>query len=435
MTFADFAEGFTELPSDLVLTAGAIFLILICVIVIVWRVSVRLRQLKSIGLSRVETGFDAFGSKDREEPAAEGVPPDPLDEAGEPHTTFTEHINDPLAQAPNPASPPPYAAPAQGAAAQTVNPAPSAYPAQRAEPQLYAQQPAYAAPPAAPAAPAAYAPQNVQAAPSPYAPGIQPAAAAYAPQPAQPQSAPEPAPAPAPAAPVQAPAAEAAEPKIEPEAKPAPAEAFPPYSFLQTLPFTLRDGLRTGHAELYGVSIEAVFFPADFYNGLDDTVRRLVPFLPAGRVVCREADRRTFSASNLYAQPDAVIDTDKGLVCIEYKSKGGREDAPDILSTMRPKDMLQTLIETMVLSASEQRPAAAVLRTVNAAYFLRPGARIAKMLSEALPRAQAFIAPYSELPGLSASLYAELFAALLAAGSPDKPAESSGEAAHAGMLR
>ena len=56
---------------------------------------------------------------------------------------------------------------------------------------------------------------------------------------------------------------------------------MPEWEFLKTLPFIVRQGLSTGHADMLGIGVEAVFFPAEAVNRLDDPVLRLVPFLPA----------------------------------------------------------------------------------------------------------------------------------------------------------
>ena len=141
----------------------------------------------------------------------------------------------------------------------------------------------------------------------------------------------------------------APEPKPEPDPAPRPEPAFrrepepapvpavpvvppmPEWEFLKTLPFIVRQGLSTGHADMLGIGVEAVFFPAETVNRLDDPVLRLVPFLPAdeGELLCRESDRRTFQAGGLYAQPDAVIALRAGgVLAVEYKSRGGRMDDP-----------------------------------------------------------------------------------------------------------
>ena len=191
-----------------------------------------------------------------------------------------------------------------------------------------------------------------------------------------------------------------------------------------------------------GIGVEAVFFPAEAVNRLDDPVLCLVPFLPAdeGELLCRESDRRTFQAGGLYAQPDAVIALRAGgVLAVEYKSRGGRMDDPhDIPGSLRPKDLLQTVIGAMVLSASEGVACAPVLRTNNAVYFLRPGKTLATLLAERIGAAVSFVKPYAERSGISASDYAEL-CVVPAQMLSGRPARSEGglrgEAAHARMLR
>ena len=84
------------------------------------------------------------------------------------------------------------------------------------------------------------------------------------------------------------------------------------------------------------------------------------------------------------------------------------DDPHDIPGSLRPKDLLQTVIGAMVLSASEGVACAPVLRTNNAVYFLRPGKTLATLLAERIGAAVSFVKPYAECSGISASDYAEL---------------------------
>ncbi|MBP3439252.1 MAG: hypothetical protein J6K46_08060 [Sutterella sp.] len=234
-----------------------------------------------------------------------------------------------------------------------------------------------------------------------------------------------------------------AEPAPEPAAQaeqPVPprfVRSTPPWHFLQTLPFAMRRGLTTAHVDMLGIGVEAVFFPPEAVSSQSDPVRRLLPFLPDGEILYREADRKTFSMGSLFAQPDAVIEIDTGLIALEYKSRGGREDNPaDPASTLRPKDLLQTLIEAMVLSVSTGRPTAPVLRTQNAAYFLRPERRIMTLLADRIAAAEAFVSPYSPRRGISAADYAALCAvpAEMIFARPADASSLAGEAAHRELL-
>lgn len=212
---------------------------------------------------------------------------------------------------------------------------------------------------------------------------------------------------------------------------------------LQTLPFGRRPGLTSAHADLLGVGVEAVFFDPELVNSIEDGAIRLVPFLPpnAGRLLYRESDRETFRSGVLFAQPDAVIELAGGFISLEYKSKGGRlEDPVRWAEEMREKDMLQTVIEALVLSAESGRPAAPVLRTQNAVFFLRPGPDALSIIERCAEDAAAFMAKSSggaARPGISAGDYASLLAAgfLARFPRPQSAGGAAGEAAHASMLR
>ena len=212
---------------------------------------------------------------------------------------------------------------------------------------------------------------------------------------------------------------------------------------LQTLPFGRRPGLSAAHADLLGIGIEAVFFDPELVGAIEDDVIRLVPFLPpqAGRLLLREADRETFRAGPLCAQPDAVIELSGGFISLEYKSKGGRlEDPIRWAEQMREKDVLQTVTEALVLSAESGRPAAPVLRTQNAVFFLRPSAEALSLIERCAEDAAAFLAESSggaARCGISAGDYASLLTAgfLTRFPRPRSAGSLAGEAAHASLLR
>lgn len=186
-------------------------------------------------------------------------------------------------------------------------------------------------------------------------------------------------------------------------------DTIPP--LLARLPFCNRPGLTTGHAERYGFAIEAVFFSAKAAAGVKDPAVRLIPFLPAGKVLYKESDRKTFSRGKLFSQPDAVIETADGLVALEYKSRGGRLDnRDDWADTLRAKDLFQTLIGAVVTAHALERPCAPVLRTNNAVYFLRPSPGIVSMVLEREAAARDFLQPFYARDGMAASDYAALLA-------------------------
>ena len=212
---------------------------------------------------------------------------------------------------------------------------------------------------------------------------------------------------------------------------------------LLTLPFERRPGLTTAHAELCGMGIEAVFFDPELVARIEDDPIRLVPFLPPdmGRILFRESDRETFRAGPLFAQPDAVIELTTGLIALEFKSKGGRpEDPIRWAEAMREKDLIQTVVNALVLSAESGRPVAPVLRTHNAVFFLRPGETVQTLLKDNVDGAVIFLDASMQgldRPGISALDYAGLMQVGIAKRFPKPRSISSayGEAAHKALLR
>ena len=213
-------------------------------------------------------------------------------------------------------------------------------------------------------------------------------------------------------------------------------------NFLLTLPFERRVGLSMAHADLCGAGIEAVFFDPEAVSRWDDVTLRLVPFLPqgSGKLLITESDRETFSSRDLFAQPDAVIELSSGLIALEYKSKGGRSEDPlRWAEAMRTKDILQTVINALVLSAESGRPSAPVLRTNNAVFFIRPSADLRKVIEAKLGDAKQFLSLStngSGATGISASDYAELLTPIVAKLFPRPMSSGSliGMKAHEEML-
>lgn len=233
-------------------------------------------------------------------------------------------------------------------------------------------------------------------------------------------------------------------PPSRPAAPAAPArpDPFSQAAFLLTLPFERRQGLSVAHADICGAAVEAIFFDPESVSRWDEDSTRLVPFLPArfARLLVTEADRETFSAGELFAQPDAVIELDQGLIALEYKSRGGRMDDPlRWVEALRTKDLLQTALGALALSAESGRPAAPVLRTQNAVYYIRPTPAFRAFLVENISRSAAFLAESSggAAPrGVAASDCAELLAPALERRfpRPESAASARGRLAHDAML-
>lgn len=185
---------------------------------------------------------------------------------------------------------------------------------------------------------------------------------------------------------------------------------------LYTLPFQPRALLRPQHASICGMAVEAVFFDPEALAGEADPARRIVPFLPAGagRLAAAEGSGVRYACDGLVAEPDAVIELASGLVVVEVKPKGGRLDDPYAWAqTIREKDILQTLAGAVAASRSTGRPAAAVLRTTNAVYFLRPSPDVVRFLVESIEPAVRLWAATSgdDRPGVAALDFASILSA------------------------
>lgn len=202
--------------------------------------------------------------------------------------------------------------------------------------------------------------------------------------------------------------------------------------FLGTLPFVSSGLFRRESAPCAGLTVHAVFFDPEELPETDDTARRLIPFLPekASEVLVRETDRRNFRTGILVAQPDAVLMLEKGLVSVEFKSKGGRfDDVTAWREKLRPADLYQTLLAAMPVSLEEARPVAPVLRTMNAVYFLHPSQELVRELALIVPRAAQFL----ESDTVGAKDAADLATVLLRKRYAQTNRE--GEIAHRDMLR
>lgn len=202
--------------------------------------------------------------------------------------------------------------------------------------------------------------------------------------------------------------------------------------FLPTLPFVTSDAFLRESATIHGLTVHAVFFDPDELPETSDTAKRLLPFFPdhAAEVLVRESDRRNFRAGVLVAQPDAVLMLPKGLVAVEFKSKGGRfDDVTSWREKLRPADLYQTLLEAVAVSLEESRPVAPVLRTMNAVYFLRPNDEIVSALATLLPAAANFL----DRDTIGAKDAADLSAVALR--KRFTTTNESGERMHEAMLR
>lgn len=210
--------------------------------------------------------------------------------------------------------------------------------------------------------------------------------------------------------------------------------ASPAPRFLTALPFVKQAGLTRDVAQLYGMTVCAVFFDESVNRRLDP-VARLLPFLPSesAQLVTTESQRRNFRAPELCAQPDAVFETQEGFIALEFKGRSGRgDDRERWQEALRVNDLLQTLLEAAAVSIETHRPCAAVLRTVDALYYLLPSQELVDFICDRLPEACRFM----ETKDLPASDAAKLLAVPLTARWPLPEAfrQNDGEARHRAML-
>ena len=183
-------------------------------------------------------------------------------------------------------------------------------------------------------------------------------------------------------------------------------------------------------------------FPPEEAAADTDPARRLVPFLPTGvgRVLTTEGDGVRFRMGELVAEPDAVIELPAGLIILEVKPKGGRPDDPlNWAQTIREKDLLQTVAAAIAAAHQTGRPAAAVLRTTNAVYFLRPGPAAVKFLADAIEPAHELWRATSgdDRPGIAALDFAAIVAAPFARRwpKPEHEGHRDGRERHKAMLQ
>lgn len=246
---------------------------------------------------------------------------------------------------------------------------------------------------------------------------------------------------------VTTPPSETAAPEPTPSAfhtvatAPTKPDPFASANFLMTLPFERRANLSLAHADICGMGIEAVFFDPEMVSRWNDDALRLVPFLPEGAKLLQvESDRNTFHAGSLFAQPDGVINVASGLIALEYKSRSGRlEDPLRWAETLRTKDLLQTLLGALALSANSGRPVAPVLRTQNAVYYLRPTPELRQLIVQSIDTAAEFLGITSAgaaPEGISASDCAALLAPAVERcfPRPESSLSALGREAHSKLL-
>lgn len=151
---------------------------------------------------------------------------------------------------------------------------------------------------------------------------------------------------------------------------------------------------------LFGCVIEPYIFQKTDLDKMDDSlVGRLLPFIHKSlkdslTVYCSEVDKKNFKYGFVAAQPDAVFSHPLYDIAIEFKSKSGsnyRKTTQDNWKKqIRLKDILQTIIASLQVSAVRNKPCLCVLRYMDSAFILYPSNELIKLIIEQAPKVQAY---------------------------------------------
>lgn len=188
---------------------------------------------------------------------------------------------------------------------------------------------------------------------------------------------------------------------------------------------------------LYGIDVRAFFFEARTVNQETDLARRVLPFFTTVRpkTLFTEEDRMTFKVGQIAAQPDVVFEHGNGLICVEFKSIGGRlHRQEEWRQSIRLKDMLQCLIGGYVAAQHYKQVTACVLRYNNVCYLMTPEPRVMHLLLDMIPMAMGYYGEdryiaSAKLAGFAVDRISNEFP------GPDDPRKQAGKKAHDTMLR
>lgn len=136
--------------------------------------------------------------------------------------------------------------------------------------------------------------------------------------------------------------------------------------------------------KLYGCTIQAAFFDNKVSDKETDFVKRVLPIVSNPQtinVLYSENDRKNFYHEHIVAQPDAVLSQDKHMISLEYKTMSGREHDPAKWQhTIRLKDILQTVINSLQVSFETKKVTIPLLRYANVIYFIQPSEEICDLI-------------------------------------------------------
>lgn len=188
-----------------------------------------------------------------------------------------------------------------------------------------------------------------------------------------------------------------------------------------------------------GIQVKAYFFDGDAAEGETNFVRRVLPMLAEAPVqpvlLATEEDRKNFFFGQFVAQPDAVLTHGAGLICLEYKSGGGRDHArQNWRFKIKLVAMLQGIIASYVVAQTQRKVTACVLRYHNVAYLLTPSEALINLLVSLAPQAMAY---YEDRRCVAAAQLASFALERVKKAYPnaETASQAAGRVAHETMLR
>lgn len=146
---------------------------------------------------------------------------------------------------------------------------------------------------------------------------------------------------------------------------------------------------------IHGIQVKAFFFDGDAAEKEQVYVRRVLPMLADAPVkpvlLSTEEDRKNLFFGQLVAQADSVLEHGNGLICLEYKSGGGRDHArQNWRFKIKLVAMLQAIIASYVVAQTHRKVTACVLRYHNVAYLLTPSEGLINLLVSLAPQAMVY---------------------------------------------
>jgi hypothetical protein len=135
---------------------------------------------------------------------------------------------------------------------------------------------------------------------------------------------------------------------------------------------------------LLGVRVHARFFNPAEVDARASFVERYLPVFAKAcpRRLGDEGGRTQYTAGELQAQPDAVLEHGNGLICLTHRHTDRLMVEPERWSgQLRADLMLQSVAISMAVAGALQRPAAALLRLGNALLLFSPGPQVLECLA------------------------------------------------------